>query len=498
MTGLWKRSRAVVTRQRSIANSVLKGLNSPRLGEAVEDSITIVTMNPIIEEEDSDDYSPKGDVPSLAPSAQRIYLPTASPSNDEVLSEVSEEVTPSQLSTDTSTVPDSFNKWLEFKPLPGRLPDNSTGREAFPVLVRGFESEVSPMRKNSITSKDATPKGSMDDSPARVRGEANSFSGSAAEFLRFDKQEQVESDDEENRTRQEGGLLPSIARAMPSALDRVLDRHRQGDVAPEDLLLMAISERDNPQAGRRSSIWALLGRSSKPEETIAQALEEWNRLQERTVEMTQNKAQMIADIDATKRAKAELTERYAELTDTINDQSAKIKTMRKSRKAALDSYAKETESQLTHKRQLEEDHISTLRDTTDQLNSTREAEERWLSRIEELITILISVHQGLTVAKQESRQFSSCIETIVQLGAELEDRKEQTVICLELLGEVMEYFAQASEQLEFNGVFCELLKRLRDTAFEAIEAQKQVQHTATTDPRELLPYTRASAHTLGT
>lgn len=454
-------------------------------------------MNPIIEEEDSDDYSPKGDIPTMAPSAQRIYLPTASPSNEEVLSEVSEEVTPSQLSTDS--IPDSVNKWLEFKSLPVRLPESAANREAFPMLVRGFESEASPMRKNSITNKDATPKGNSDDSPVRVRGEATSFSGSAAEFLRFDKEEQLESDDEENKTRQEGGFLPSIARAQaPSALDRVLDRHRQGEVAPEDLLLMAISERDNPQAGRRSSIWEMLGRSRRPEDTTAQALEEWRRLQERTMEMSQNKVQMAADVEATKRAKVELTERYAELTDAINDMSAKIKAVRKAHKGALDAYAKETESQVAHNRQLHEDHLTAFKDTTDQLNSTREAEERWLSRIEELSSSLISVHQGLTVTKQENGVFCGCIEVIMQVGAELEDRREQTELCLELLGEVMEYFAQANQQMEFNGVFCGLLNRLKETAFEAIGAQKQAQHAATTDPRELLPYKRASEHVVGT
>ena len=214
--------------------------------------------------------------------------------------------------------------------------------------------------------------------------------------------------------------------------------------------------------------------------------------------MSQHKAQMMADMDTTKHAKVELTERYAELTDTINEHSAKIKSVRKSRKAALDAYAKETEIQLANRYQLQEDYVSALKDTTDQLDSTRESEERWLSRIEELSSIFLSVHQGLTVSKEESRQFSTSIEAIIQLEAELEDRKEQTAHCLELLGEVMEYFSQASEQLEFNGVFCGLLKRLRETAFEAIEAQKKVQHTATVDPRELLPYKRVSEHVVGT
>ena len=463
-------------------------------------SIAILAMNPIIEEEDSDDFSPRGEAPSLALSTQKVYLPAASPiSTDEVLSELSEEVTPSQAVSEASFIPDSVNKWLEFKSIPGRLSDSSTNREAFPVLVRGLEIEASPMRKNSIPHKDSTPKGSFDDSPVKGKGDSSSFSVSASEFLRFDKEEMYESDEEESRTKQEGGLLPSIARAHgPSALDRVLDRQRQGDVAPEDLLLMAISERDNPQAGRRSSIWALLGRSRKPEETITEAIDELKRLRERVVEVAEQKKQTLSEVEELKKNKAELTEKYAELTDTINNLSAKIKASKKSKKAAIDAYARETEAKLAFKSQLFEDRINTLKDTTDQLDSAHESEERWLSRIEELTNILISTHFTHQVAKQESRDFSAIISEIVELRGRLEDTQTETGVCLELLGEVMEYFALANEEMEFNEMLCGLFNRLKETAFEAMDAQKQVMLTATSDPRELLPYKRASEHTVGT
>lgn len=47
-------------------------------------------------------------------------------------------------------------------------------------------------------------------------------------------------------------------------------------------------------------------------------------------------------------------------------------------------------------------------------------------------------------------------------------------------------------------VFCELLKTLRKATFDAIEAEKTFEYKALTDPRQLMPYKRASEHVSGT
>ena len=47
-------------------------------------------------------------------------------------------------------------------------------------------------------------------------------------------------------------------------------------------------------------------------------------------------------------------------------------------------------------------------------------------------------------------------------------------------------------------VFCELLRSLRKATFDSIEAEKMFEYKALTDPRELMPYKRASEHVSGT
>jgi len=71
-------------------------------------------------------------------------------------------------------------------------------------------------------------------------------------------------------------------------------------------------------------------------------------------------------------------------------------------------------------------------------------------------------------------------------------QKEQIELGLEMLGKTLEFFSESQEHVHFNTAFCEALKRLREASFEAIEAEKQFEMQANTDPRELIPYTRVS------
>jgi chromosome segregation ATPase len=212
---------------------------------------------------------------------------------------------------------------------------------------------------------------------------------------------------------------------------------------------------------------------------------------------------MHEDIETAKRKKVELTNTSAELTDLINTTSATIKDTKKSRKAAKDAYAREIETQQTYHERLLEDRAIAIRDTTEHLTAVMEEEERWKARIEELSQILLTVEEDRVEALRDREEYEGLLQELMESNQEFEEQQRQTELCLELLADAMDYFSQSQEHIQFNvnytqAVFCELLKGLKQATVEAIEAEKTFEKQAMTDPRELMPYKRASDHVSGT
>ena len=220
-------------------------------------------MNPILEEEDSDSDSANAEPVeriSVQPRLSFTYFeesPTpADPAED---SFSSPQETPSGKA-------DSLAKWRDFKPTTGRLSEGASNQEAFPVLVRRLEVEAGPMiRKNSLTKENQQQKREYDDSPVKGRSEVASFALSASDFIKFDKQKSIDSAEEEDTKQDDGFSLPR-PRPEPTIVDRVLDNQRRNEMLPEDLLAMAISEKEVPATGRRGSLFASFGAKRRGEE----------------------------------------------------------------------------------------------------------------------------------------------------------------------------------------------------------------------------------------
>ena len=212
---------------------------------------------------------------------------------------------------------------------------------------------------------------------------------------------------------------------------------------------------------------------------------------------------MHEDMETAKRKKVEQANTNAELTDLINTTSATIKDTKKSRKAAKDAYAREIETQQTYHERLLEDRGIAVRETTEHLTAVMEEEERWKARIEELCQILLTVEEDRVEALQDREEYEGLLQELMESNQEFEEQQRQTELCLELLADAMDYFSQSQEHIQFNvnhtqAVFCELLKGLKQATVEAIEAEKTFEKQALTDPRELMPYKRASDHVSGT
>ena len=337
------------------------------------------------------------------------------------------------------------------------MSEGATNSEAFPVLVRGFESETGLTRKNSITKEFApAARPDFDESPGRGRPEVTSFSLSATEFLRFDKKKSIDSGDEDDdKTKQEDGFMPPAVKVMPTIVDRVLELQREHNVAPEDLLMMAVSEQETPVTGRRSSIWGKLGKKYRADDVYTmvgdrQAMDEWTRVESRFQELNLQKTKMTSEIESLKRGKSELTETNADLTDTINTISAHIKDVRKSRKAARDTFAKEAESQTQFHAHLLDARQTVTHETTEQLCAATESEERWRSRIEELREVLLVVEGDRALADQDLVEFRGLLSEIADGTAAHEEKQGQIEACLVLLGEAMDYFSRSQDHIEFN------------------------------------------------
>lgn len=220
-------------------------------------------------------------------------------------------------------------------------------------------------------------------------------------------------------------------------------------------------------------------------------------------ELDQQKASMITAMETAKRQKIEQTSTNADLTDLINTTSATIKDTRKARKAAKDAYSRETETQQAYHERLIEDRTVAVKDTTEHLTAALEEEERWKARIEELSQILLTVEEDRLEALQDRQEYQGLLQELLHSHQEFEEQQRQTELCLELLADAMDYFSQSQEHIQFNvsrmqAVFCQLLKGLKEATVEAIEAEKTFEKQALTDPRELMPYKRASDHVSGT
>jgi len=118
------------------------------------------------------------------------------------------------------------------------------------------------IRKNSLTKENSQQKRDFDDSPVKGRSEASSFSISATDFIKFDKQKSIDSAEDEDTKQEDAVPKP---RPEPNIVDRVLDIQRNSAMTPEDLLAMAIYEKEVP-ATRRGSIWTSFGAKRRAEE----------------------------------------------------------------------------------------------------------------------------------------------------------------------------------------------------------------------------------------
>lgn len=409
-------------------------------------------MNPILEEDDSDSDSASGDPVERISAQPRLSFtyfedsPSPADSSDDTFSTSPETFTGKA---------DSLAKWRDFKPTAGRLSEGASNQEAFPVLVRRLEVEAGPMiRKNSLTKENSQQKRDFDDSPVKGRSEASSFSISATDFIKFDKQKSIDSaEDEDNR--QEDGLAVARPRPEPNIVDRVLDIQRSSQMTPEDLLAMAIHEKEVPSTSRRGSIWTSFGAKRRAEEVCRevgcrQGLAEWERTKERVSELDQQKAGIITAMETAKRQKIEQTSTNADLTDLINTTSATIKDTRKARKAAKDAYSRETEIQQAYHERLIEDKAIAVKDTTEHLTAALEEEERWKARIEELSQTLLTVEEDRLEALQDREEYQSLLQDLRQSHQEFEEQQRQTELCLELLADAMDYFSQSQEHIQFN------------------------------------------------
>lgn len=158
---------------------------------------------------------------------------------------------------------------MDFKGPSGRVQE---GAEAFPVLVRGLDVETTVPRMNSISKNDATPlkHGDTDDSPSRSR-ESTTFS-LASELI---KQRTLESGDEEDDKTKTEDLHQSFSVAKvvePTLVDRISELQRTRKVPPEDLLMMAINEKESAPTGRRYSIWRKIGSKHRVEDDFNNVL----------------------------------------------------------------------------------------------------------------------------------------------------------------------------------------------------------------------------------
>lgn len=123
--------------------------------------------------------------------------------------------------------------------------------------------------------------------------------------------------------------------------------------------------------------------------------------------------------------------------------------------------------------------------------------ERWLMQAEDYHNELWRVTLERAHADDVVKANSKALEALKKEKLEQEALDGQIELSMELLSEAMDYFSHSKEHIHFNVIltqssFCDVLKQLRKSTFEAIEAEKNFEFQATKDPRELLPYSRKS------
>ena len=140
--------------------------------------------------------------------------------------------------------------------------------------------------------------------------------------------------------------------------------------------------------------------------------------------------------------------------------------------------------------------ISTKEQAEDMKNSTQERLERTGMRVEELITGLHRTRLQTDFARSRVHKHTQLIPPLQLEKAKEKKQDEMIEICLLLLNDSLEFFERNQERSAFivkrtQGEFVDVLKNLKEACFSAVDADRAFHEQATTDPRELLPYSRS-------
>mmetsp|Transcript_923 Transcript_923/g.2158 ORF Transcript_923/g.2158 Transcript_923/m.2158 type:complete len:192 (-) Transcript_923:5353-5928(-) len=180
------------------------------------------------------------------------------------------------------------------------------------------------------------------------------------------------------------------------------------------------------------------------------------------------------------------------LHDQIQDLSKKIAETHTQGVLTAESLTGLIRTEENRQNQLQDRFKEVEAELDTEIRKATEKHERWLMQVEDYRKELCSVSADRQIAEVAVKANAESLSALKIEKSKHETLDEQIEMSMELLSEAMDYFSHSKEHIHFNSSFCDVLKQLRKSTFEAIEAEKNFEFQATKDPRELLPYTRKS------
>ena len=119
-------------------------------------------------------------------------------------------------------------------------------------------------------------------------------------------------------------------------------------------------------------------------------------------------------------------------------------------------------------------------------------EETWKMYNEDMLTQLYAIRKKTQESKKQSYKLQSLLLEISEEQAKKKMLKNKIKICTDSLCEVAGYINDNNLKKNFSAEFFELISNIRNEILAALDAEKEFQNHAITDPKTIMPYHRAS------
>jgi len=260
----------------------------------------------------------------------------------------------------------------------------------------------------------------------------------------------------------------------------------------ESFLYFAVEDQGKqiPQEG----IWKKKGFKDKKKqlEMFSMALNELIKIEKTFQELTVQNKELTDNHNHLVKLKKKNLNQYKQLKVQSRDilsRTSEEKTQNSLKQEELDEAIDQTKEEA---QELSKQLLYTKEKTQKVLENKRQTEETYRMQIEDYRVSLLENMEERIKAQTKTSNCRKHLQLVENEKKKQTYLQKKTSAALNMLVKVMDYFKYSNEHLKFYEAYCKAVKQIKESTQETALEVDQVRVKATQDPRELIPYTRAS------